>query len=387
MRIVLAGPASLDLLVSPSSDAPRSQGYPFPMTAWLAAEYLARGHHVTVVSTGTDLLEPQRHHAGRLSVVVLPARPRARDRALDFFAAERRALAREIVAADPDVTHAHWSYEFALAAMHSGCPTVVTVHDWAPQILRHMRDPYRFMRLLMQAACLAGHRGVTLTAPSTYVADLVRRTYRRPCLVVPNGVRPASSATQRPGSAGGRDLSVGLLNAGDSGFKNVRTVLKAWPLVLATVPHAQLLVAGEGFSDQSAIAGWAQAHGLDRGVTFQGKIPGTEVASWFAGLDVFVHPSLEESFGMVLVEAMVAGVPLIASRHAGAVADTVGDSGWLVDDAKDADAWGSSIIDLLASAEDRAELARSGRGRARIFDISTVADTYLQLLGEVACRR
>ncbi len=357
------------------------------MSAWLATEYLARGHHVTVVTTGTDILEPERHDAGQLSVVVLPSRPRARDRALDFFAAERRAIAREIVAAEPDVTHAHWSYEFALAAIHSGCPTVVTVHDWAPQILRYMTDPYRFFRLLMQVACLARHRRVTLTAPSRYVADRISRTYRRPCVVVPNGVRRGSMVMQRPGPPAPRAPRVGLLNAGDSGFKNVRTVLMAWPLVLAAVPAARLLVAGQGFSDQSAIAGWARGRGLDAGVTFQGQIAGTQVASWFAGLDVFVHPSLEESFGMVLVEAMDAGVPLIASRRAGAVADTVGDAGRLVDDARDADAWSSSIIDLLSSAQDRSELARLGRSRTRVFDISTVADTYLQLLGEVARRR
>src|SRR5665647_1192622 len=121
MHVAVCGPISLELLESQGVGVFHSRGYPFPMTAHLALAYLARGHQVSVITTGTDISEPEyRSGSEGLDVWVVPSRPRARDRALDFFAHERSGVAKAIKQANPDVVHAHWSYEFALAARDVG---------------------------------------------------------------------------------------------------------------------------------------------------------------------------------------------------------------------------------------------------------------------------
>jgi len=70
--------------------------------------------------------------------LVSPMRPRPRHRALDLFAAERAGV-RQAMEEDPcDLIHAQWTYEFALAALATGQPTLVTAHDAPWRVLRHM---------------------------------------------------------------------------------------------------------------------------------------------------------------------------------------------------------------------------------------------------------
>jgi hypothetical protein len=74
-------------------------------------------------------------------------------RAWDLFAQERAGLERAMREDPCDVVHAHWTYEFALAALASGQPTLVTARDWAPTILLMQRRlrllPYRLACLLL----------------------------------------------------------------------------------------------------------------------------------------------------------------------------------------------------------------------------------------------
>lgn len=383
MHVAVCGPISLELLESRGVGAFRSHGYPFPMTAHLARAYLARGHQVSVITTGTDISETEYHSGSEgLDVWVVPSRIRAQDRALDFFAHERSGVARAIRQAAPDVVHAHWTYEFALAARDVGLPRLITVHDWAPAILRQMKDPYRFIRLLMQCNVLLNERN--LTAPSEYVASRVETWSRKKCRVVRNGI-PLQAfvevAERRRGcdATEGWSPKVGMLNATDDKTKNVRRALQAWVGVVESLPEAQLQLAGASFASDGDCARWARAHDLGRGVTFLGALPPEAVPEWMGILDVFLHPSLEESFGLVLCEAMAAGAVVVAGSRSGAVAEVVGAAGVLTD-VRSASAISDALIGLLVDKAHRNRLVTEGRGRCEAFDITRVADGYLELL-------
>ena len=152
----------------------------------LARALASRGWQVTVVSTSPDVAEPWRHREANVEIVLVPERVRARERALDFFKIERRALTDEIRRQRPDLVHAHWTYEFALAALTSGLPTLVTAHDAPLTILRHLRDPYRVARLAM--ALWVRAKRPPLTAVSPYLAEQWRREmgWRRDIAIIPN---------------------------------------------------------------------------------------------------------------------------------------------------------------------------------------------------------
>ena len=155
MRVAVAGPIDLEILQPCLDTEVTSAGYRFPMTAHLVAELVTRGIPTVAVTTDPAVHAPYRLRGPSLEVHVVPSRARARDRALDAFRAERRLRTEALVSAAPDVIHAHWTYEFAMAARATGLPTLVTVHDWAPAVLRLHRDVYRTIRLGMQARVLS----------------------------------------------------------------------------------------------------------------------------------------------------------------------------------------------------------------------------------------
>lgn len=97
-----------------------------------------------------------------------------------------------------------------------------------------------------------------------------------------------------------------------------------------------------------------------------------EIADTYAALDLLVAPSRWEGFGLVLAEAMAAGVPVIASR-VGGIPDVVGTAGRLVPPA-DAEALSENICSLLNDPAERDRLVRAGREQACRFDWSVSAD-------------
>ncbi len=377
MRIGIAGPISQHVLKQRLPDAHdlHSDGYSFPFTAHLALALLDRGHEVQVFALDPACTGPRKYASDGLTLHVAPYRRVGRDRGRDFFKAERRALAEAMGGAKCDVIHAHWTYEFALAALSVQREVVVTVHDWAPTIFRHFRDRYRAMRLLMQAAVLS--RARVMTAPSPYIARRVERVSRRPVTVVPNGLpdffycpRPAPSSEDVP--------VIGAINNGISRSKNVQVLLDAFQSIVSSFPTAQLHLAGSGFEPDGPAARLALEVGLTQGVVFHGPLPQAGVAAFLQRCSLFVHPSLEESFGMVVLEAMAAGVPVVVGQRSGALPWVVGsgDAGALVDVTR-AEAISTAIEELLSDQLRWADASKCAFDNARArFRIGGVADAY-----------
>ena len=142
--------------------------------------------------------------------------------------------------------------------------------------------------------------------------------------VVPGGVEPR---TFHPGVISRLDLPsryalfVGSLQP----RKNLARLLSAWERMKDKVPDAWLLVAGTGGS------AFRPVHlALHERVKFLGAVPDAELPGLYAGATVFILPSLDEGFGLTLLEAMACGTIVIAS-NAGALPEVVGDSGLFFD--------------------------------------------------------
>jgi L-malate glycosyltransferase len=387
VKVALTGPIDLRVLQPALDSRVSAPGYAFPMTAHLALQLLEMGHQVHVVTLDPSTEVPYRLSGTSLEVSVQPMRSRARDRALDAFRSERRLLVGSLRAASPDIVHAHWTYEFAIAAERSGLPTLVTVHDWAPAILAQYRDAYRALRLGMQIRAVIGARN--LTAISPYIRDLVRARYRKPCLLIPNGLPDDYFDVARPGA---HDVvRFGCLVTHDDPRKNLRTLLEAFALLRrgSEVPVV-LSVAGGGCAPGDRLQTWAGDRGLEMDVEFRGPIPVSDVPSYLAGLDVFVHPAREESFGMTILEAMAVGTPVVGGRRSGAVPWLLeeGRSGVLtdVDSAPQLAAAMASLLDAQA----RAHGSVLARARSDSFRMRAVAgqyvDEYHRVLGLTPCQ-
>ncbi|MFD1720173.1 glycosyltransferase family 4 protein [Amnibacterium endophyticum] len=344
----------------------------------LVRSLLDLGHRVTLITAGSSRRETWRAERGRLSVVVVPYRARARARFLDQYRQERRALAAEAARVDADVFHVHWTYEFAAGALASKRrPLLVTAHDSPWTILRTVPDLYRLGRLVL--ALRVRPRIRRLTAVSPYLAERWRSTmfYRRPIRIVPNAV------PQLRIDVAARDLDgplVLLEIADDSKRKNIPGLLEAFSLVRQALPDARLRLIGAGLEDGGPLAATARANGLAEGVAFLGTMDRRDVAAELGAATLFVHASLEESQGLCMLEALQAGLAVVAGADSGGVAWTMldGEAARLVD-VKDPRAFADAVLMLHADRGEQRRLVEAGQAAlATRYAPEVVAGEYLQ---------
>jgi glycosyltransferase involved in cell wall biosynthesis len=306
-------------------------------------------------------------------------RVRARERALDLFKIERRALTDEIRRQRPDIVHAHWTYEFALAALASGLPTLVTAHDAPLTILRHYRDPYRAARLAM--AVWVRVKRPQMSAVSPYLARQWQREmcWRREIPVTANIAPFGLPDGVREDPAGLRVVTV----ADNGQLKNVRTELEAWPIVLRSFPAAELHLVGDGLEPSGDLALWTEQHCLQQRVFWHGRLDRAEVENMIGTARLLLHPSLEESLGNTLLEAMGLGVPVVGGDMSGAVPWTVGNAGALTD-VRSPSAMAATVVDLLGDRERCRKLGEAGKRRvANVFSPEAVVTALEELYAVV----
>jgi glycosyltransferase involved in cell wall biosynthesis len=122
--------------------------------------------------------------------------------------------------------------------------------------------------------------------------------------------------------------------------------------------------------------------GLTGAVTFTGHAGDDAVAAAYAKADVLVVTSEHEGFGVPVVEAMAAGLPVVAFER-GALPEVLGDAGVLVSD-KNPYALAASVHALVADRPRRAALAETGRRRLAHLELDTAADRFVTLLCDLA---
>jgi glycosyltransferase involved in cell wall biosynthesis len=122
-------------------------------------------------------------------------------------------------------------------------------------------------------------------------------------------------------------LSVGRLNY----QKGFQYLIDAMPSILKQVPNAKLVIVGEG-EQLAYLKQLSKLREVGESVVFTGALGQAEIPNAYAACDVFVLPSLFESFGISLIEAQAAGKPVIGTRTGGVPEALVeGETGILVE--------------------------------------------------------
>ncbi|GIQ68408.1 glycosyltransferase family 1 protein [Xylanibacillus composti] len=158
--------------------------------------------------------------------------------------------------------------------------------------------------------------------------------------------------------------------------KGVHVLIQATRLVQKKVPHAKLMIVGRG--KQPYIRSLkAQAKKAGVAAAFIGKVPHSKMHRLYQAADCFVCPSqLHEAFGLVNVEAMSAGVPVIASSIGG-IKEIIqhGKNGYLVRNYRSPESFAAYIIKLANKKTTAAYISRMGRDTAvRQFNWQRTAD-------------
>ncbi|MFN4090791.1 MAG: glycosyltransferase family 4 protein [Alphaproteobacteria bacterium] len=162
-------------------------------------------------------------------------------------------------------------------------------------------------------------------------------------------------------------LAVGMMRPGD---KLASYRLLAAALVRLPTRRWRLIVAGDGPARGAVTAAFAEVGVADR-VTMTGELPQAQVADLYAAADLMAWPAVREAYGMALLEAQAAGLPVVAGRTDGVPATVAeGRTGLLVQPG-DAAAFADALAALLAAPDRRA--AMGAAAMARVEDGHTVA--------------
>ena len=248
---------------------------------------------------------------------------------------------------------------------------VVTVHDLTVVRFPELCDASTagFPALVRRAVA----EGAWVHTPSAFVADeVVEELGADPVRVraVPHGVPalPSPDPTGVPPLPDGTGRSVVAVGTIEP-RKDYPTLLAAFGQLAGEPGHrdvALVIVGGEGWGSE-AFAGalGALAPEVRRRVTVTGYLPDAALAAVLADAAVLAYPSRYEGFGFPPLQAMAAGVPVVATR-AGAVPEVVGDGASVVEPG-DAATLAAALADVLAGGPGVEAQVRRGRARAAAF--------------------
>jgi glycosyltransferase involved in cell wall biosynthesis len=168
-------------------------------------------------------------------------------------------------------------------------------------------------------------------------------------------------------------------------YKNCDGLLRAWALARGALSDRQLVIVGSGRDEKylASLHALAAELGIAGDIVFTGGVALEETVSFYQAADVFVYPSLNETFGLPILEAMACGCPVVTSDTS-AMPETAGKAAVLADPADPA-----SIAKAIAEAAgpDRDRLRDLGIHRAGQFTWGATAASTLDVYREAAERR
>ena len=396
MRVAMVSEHASPLAVLGGADAGGQNVY----VAALATELGRRGVEV-VVHTRRD--DPSLARRVRMAPGVTvehvdagPPKSVAKDRLLPYMDAFAEELAESWHAQPPDVVHSHFwmSGGAALAAAEPlAIPVVHTFHALGVVKRRHQgakdtSPPERIgeeRRILDRAACILATCTDELFELRRLGVD-PRRVRVVPCGVNLRAFRPSGPA--EPRRTGLHRLVVVSRLVERKGVGNVITAL-------AEIPDTELVIAGGPererlFSDPEVrrLGRVARAHAVEDRVEFRGRLERAEVPPLLRSADVVVTVPWYEPFGIVPLEAMACGVPVVATAVGGMIDTVVNGVTGIHVPPRRPDLVAQAVRRLLAHPTLRAALGAAGTRRARErYSWERVADAIVETYADVAAAR
>lgn len=263
---------------------------------------------------------------------------------------------------------------FIMLARLFGCPVIFHLHSGEfPLFLAQRLTPWqrwiahRVMRSSSCAFVLCHSAGILLEQLGVARVELMPNPIEIPALIPPR--------------AAGKDvLFLGRLDD----KKGVYDLLRAFPAVLAQQPQARLVLAGEGEVEQVRLL--ARELGIEAALVLPGWINAQQRTELLAQAGAFVLPSRFEQMPMVVLEAMVAGTPVVATR-VGAVDEMLehGACGVLVEVGSPAQL-ADGLIEVLGAGAPVAQRAQLAQVRVRaVYAVDVVLATLRRYYRELRC--
>jgi phosphatidyl-myo-inositol alpha-mannosyltransferase len=204
--------------------------------------------------------------------------------------------------------------------------------------------------------------------------------------IIPNGVDYQRFATPVPPFPQFKDGKLNVLFLGRlEKRKGLPYLLQAYAQVKARLPESRLIIVGPDGGMLAGAEAFVRRQGL-ADVVFTGYVPEEDKPRYYRTADVFCAPNTgNESFGVILLEAMAAGTPVIASSIEGFAYVVAHEQEGLLVPPRDAAALADSLVQLLGDADRRREMGRRGQEKACQFAWDRVSQQVLAFYRRAAC--
>ncbi|GIX34130.1 MAG: glycosyl transferase [Lysobacterales bacterium] len=344
----------------------------------------ALGHHV-------ELIRPRRPNepeSAQEGLVLGPSLPLPRYPSLRFGLPIGRRLLARWRQCPPDAvyiaTEGPLGYSALRAARRLGIPVATGYHTRFPEFMRHYRlgalAPLaeRWLRRFHNRA------QATLVPTRALCEELRQRRYLAPCLLT----RGVDTALFHPGrrdeglrralGLSERDLLV-IYVGRIAPEKNLGLAVRAFRAIAERRPDARYLWVGDGPARTELAR-------ENPDFLFIGTRRGEELARHFASADLFLFPSLTDTFGNVVLEAMASGVATVAYDD-GAAREHLAEGCGVRVPAGDEHGFIAAALGLAMADDARAQAGYAARRQAETLDQARVAGDFARLLAELALRK
>ena len=347
----------------------------------LVAEMLAAGHEIHVFTSYPGKGPVRRFAGDGLHVCAVPRSGRLP------LPGKRLAVARRLrpclaeALGRLDVLHAQWTYDYALAAcaFADRIPTFCSVRDWAPyqlEMARGFKHRTYWAESLWIARRVLRNKDIHFIANSEYTRNLLLEAGpSQEVRIIPNPILADTILTERTGYPD-RPVLVSLCQSVDA-RKNIAVLLEAFRLYRRLRPAAELHLGGKDFIPGHP--NLAPLGELPEGTVLEGWLTRSALNDLLDRASVLVHPSLEETFGNVLLEGMARRVPVIGGRDSGAVPAVLGQGRYgILCDVTDPEA----LCRALVEAESRPHLDDATRLLRASYASDRIAALHIDMYQE-----
>ncbi|HET19833.1 MAG TPA: glycosyltransferase family 4 protein [Chromatiales bacterium] len=349
------------------------------------------GHEVTLVAPAYPLPHADDERIARVSGRRVLLDPE--DRLMRW--GELMRLGRSLASRRFDLVHIHTPFVSHYAALRlareAGLPVVETYHTFFEQYLEHYIPflPGPLLRLAARRLTVSQGNAVdTLISPSLAMRDqLLRYGVRTPIEVIPTGIdleawRAPQAPDPRPALGMNADQPM-LLFVGRLAFeKNIEFLLEMFAHIASRRPEARLVLAGEGPAE-ARLRQRAADLGLGQHVLFVGYLPRDgALQALYRAANAFVFASATETQGLVLIEALALGTPVVALAEMG-TRDIVREGEGCLVAPHDASGFAARVLELLAHPHHAASLAARAMVAAEAWREDRVAGRLVDLYARV----
>lgn len=289
-----------------------------------------------------------------------------------------------------DLLHAHvWNpascrYAFSAASSRK-TPIITTEHD--PFKLSLIKDIFKKNSLKKTKTI------VTVSEANQKVLKKLYPEFKEKFVVIPNGIDTTwwHSQSLRFTDLDRKKIKEELFLANENSLiiisvaelherKGLKYLIEAIPEVSVKFPNTKLVIVGEG-PERSELEKLVKKFGIENHVILTGRQK--EIPKLLKCADIFVLPSRREAFGLVILEAMITGLPIIASETGG-IPEIITDkkTGILVKP-ENSSAISAALIDLIAHPEKRQKLSAAGEKLVHEkFEAKKMAEEYEKIYEE-----